>query len=378
MKRLLLYAIVLVIAASPVTAETRRENLDALNQKLAEESRQKESLERQAQEIGRELSDTKGKLVKIGASIQDNEKSLGIVERRVDELEEKEKTLSASLYQERKTIAELVLALERLRRVPPEVLIARPGAPLQTAQSAMLMKDIIPALYHKAELLRASLAELKVVSAELSEKKAKALVESKKLKKQRSELSVFADRREKLYASTEADLAERQENIKRISMQARNLGDLVAKLDKEERRWRHRPKSSHTASLPKPGSARLPVAGYVSVRYGEPDAFGAASKGLTIEAVDGALVVAPMGGVVRFAGTFMNYGQLVIVEHEKGFHSLIAGLKKIDTVVGQSVAPGEPLGLLGSPSNGNKPTLYYELRLNGQPVNPSQKFNDLG
>jgi hypothetical protein len=36
------------------------------------------------------------------------------------------------------------------------------------------------------------------------------------------------------------------------------------------------------------------------------------------------------------------------------------------------------IGLLGRASNGNKPSLYYELRLNGQPINPATKFSDLG
>jgi murein hydrolase activator len=85
-----------------------------------------------------------------------------------------------------------------------------------------------------------------------------------------------------------------------------------------------------------------------------------------------------MGGVVRYAGYFKNYGQIIIVEHQKDYHSLIAGLARIDTVVGQSVAAGEPVGVLAkSSSDGGKPTLYYELRLNGEPVNPARKFAGL-
>src|SRR5262249_39069692 len=128
-----------------------------------------------------------------------------------------------------------------------------------------------------------------------------------------------------------------------------------------------------------PGQPRLPVSGIIRTRYDEPDSFGAPSKGITIESRTGALVVAPMGGVVRFAGHFRNYGTIVIIEHQKGYHSLIAGLEKIDTVVGQSVSAGEALGRLHAASSpGEKPALYYELRLNGRPVNPAEKFADLG
>ena len=71
-------------------------------------------------------------------------------------------------------------------------------------------------------------------------------------------------------------------------------------------------------------------------------------------------------------------GNMVILEHKNGYHSLIAGLKKIDTVVGQTVSAGEPLGFLDRGGEGRKPSVYYELRRNGEPVNPALKFADLG
>jgi septal ring factor EnvC (AmiA/AmiB activator) len=81
---------------------------------------------------------------------------------------------------------------------------------------------------------------------------------------------------------------------------------------------------------------------------------------------------------VRYTGPFKNYGQLVIIEHQKGYHSLVAGLDRIDTVVGQSVSAGEPVGILGPAPDGGKPSVYYELRHKGQPVNPARFFAELG
>ncbi len=84
-----------------------------------------------------------------------------------------------------------------------------------------------------------------------------------------------------------------------------------------------------------------------------------------------------MGGEIRFAGTFKNFGNMIIIEHEGGYHSLVAGLARIDTVVGQKVAPGEPVGVLPSGNPENPAEVYYELRLNGRPVNPARKFAEL-
>jgi septal ring factor EnvC (AmiA/AmiB activator) len=354
------------------------DNLKAVKKNLATQEQQKKALQKQVETMESEVRETRGQLVEAAHSIQANERELKTLENRILSLETRKSALDKSLDNERKSTARLILALERLRRVPPEAMIARPGAPLQAAQSALLMKNIIPALYHQAETLREKLTELENISTDLKQKREAALKTTQQLMAEHRALSGLVEKREALFASATQDLEEQQENVRRISLEAQNLQDLVQRLDTDRRQARKDSAKSASLTLPNTGSARIPVTGAILIRYGEPDNFGAPSRGLTIEGRDQALVVAPMGGIVRFAGSFKNYGQMIIMEHENGYHSLIAGLQKIDTVVGQNVATGEPLGLLGRMSNGNKPTLYYELRLNGQPINPAVKFRDLG
>lgn len=120
-----------------------------------------------------------------------------------------------------------------------------------------------------------------------------------------------------------------------------------------------------------PAGERLPVGGRVTVRYGEADRYGATSRGVTIQARAGSTVVSPQAGTIVFAGPFRGYGQILIVEHSHGYHSLIAGFGRIDTAVGRRVATGEPIGLM--PADGS-PDLYFELRRHGQPINPQRGF----
>src|SRR3569833_1300345 len=122
--------------------------------------------------------------------------------------------------------------------------------------------------------------------------------------------------------------------------------------------------------MPQPGRPQLPVPGVILTGYGQTDPIGATSQGLTIKSNPRALVVAPMGGVMRFSGPFRNYGRLVILEHKDGYVSLIAGFETVDASIGQSLDAGEPIGKLPSASSrGDIPTLYYELRYKGRPVN---------
>ena len=113
----------------------------------------------------------------------------------------------------------------------------------------------------------------------------------------------------------------------------------------------------------------MPAVGRISGQYGEPLPTGTSRKGLDIETRPGAQVVAPYDGKVVFAGPFRAYGLLLIIEHSEGYHTLLAGLSRIDATVGQRLLSGEPVGIM-DPAADASPSLYVELRRNGQPINP--------
>ncbi len=365
-----------VHAAVPIKPQ-KKPDLPHLQQQLEKKKKEKARLERRIDDIETSLEDTRKHLITIGDKVQKNEKELQSLENRIEGLEIKQLTLQQKLKNDRQSISRLILALERIRRVPPEALIAKPDAPLKTAQSAMLMRNIIPAINQQAEALRTNLEDLENITTELQEKRSNALKTASTLKTEYSKMSSLVERREKLYASTHRDLEKEQQRAKQISRQAQNIKDLVKRLDTEKQRTASLGRAKKKKALPPVGNSRLPISGIIRIGYNDSDAFGAPSKGLSIEGLGGSLIVAPMGGTVRFAGQFKNYGNMMIVEHKNGYHSLIAGFEKIDTVVGQRVSAGEPLGYLHYAENNIKPALYYELRHNGKPINPAQKLGNL-
>jgi septal ring factor EnvC (AmiA/AmiB activator) len=128
-----------------------------------------------------------------------------------------------------------------------------------------------------------------------------------------------------------------------------------------------RPKSLRPFAAAR-GAMVMPVAGRLKLRYGENDEFGAPSKGIAVLAPAGGRVVAPFDGRIEFAGPFRGYGQILIIEHGDGYHSLLAGLERIDGVVGQWLVSGEPVGIM--PTGDREAALYLELRRHSQPINP--------
>lgn len=329
------------------------------------------------------LDDTKGKLVRLSGEVRANEKNLSRLENRIRALDAERAEIEQRLEHDRGGAAQLVLALERIRRIPPEAMLVRPGAPMDTARSAMLLHATLPRLYNRAESLRKDLGRLETVIGQVYADRAAAQDAAKKLETQRTEMAGLITERERLYARTEKDHKRKAAEIQEISARAKNLKDLVGKLEEKNRqeesaRRKNMPgvhKAAVPPKLPGTGPAQLPVSGTLLARYGEPDEIGAPAKGIRIAARPRALVVAPMGGIVQYAGPFRNYGQLVIIEHKKEYHSLVAGLDRIDTVVGRAVSSGEPIGLMGRSEEDSR--LYYELRYKGQPVDPARRFSGL-
>lgn len=94
--------------------------------------------------------------------------------------------------------------------------------------------------------------------------------------------------------------------------------------------------------------------------------------GCDIKARWGETVGASLGGVVQFVGWYHGYGNLVIVNHGGGVTTHYAHLSSFDVAVGQRVERGQIVGHAGSTGRATSAHLHYELRVDGNPVNPFQ------
>lgn len=376
------------MANKPPLPPKKTTSLESLKSELAARQEEKKRLAGQVEGAEKELKTTRKDLKETAALARENEQKLVTLEQRIAILSAEKQDLTTKLQSDYGSMADLIMALERLRRVPPEALIVRPGAPLQTAQTALLLQSILPAIDKRADELSAALKRLQTVSASLDADRAEVLKTKEALDKKYREIEALASTREKLYRDLNGDYRETAAAVERIGKQAQSMQELMARLAREQEAQRTAESVSRKSGvsrvsrtekdMPRPGHPRLPVAGVIMTGFGQKDLIGAVSEGITIEAQQGGLVLTPIGGIVRYAGSFKNYGKMIILQHKDGYHSLIAGLDRIDAAVGQSLEAGEPLGKLPSfSSRGGKPALYYELRHKGRPVNPSEKFADL-
>ena len=124
------------------------------------------------------------------------------------------------------------------------------------------------------------------------------------------------------------------------------------------------------------GRLQWPVRGTVVFRYGRgtDPVFGTPifRNGIYISTGAGATVRSIFDGKVIYANWFKGYGQLVIINHGGGYNSLYADLNEIFLKVGDIIVGRAPVGKAGESVMVNAPSLYFEIRYRGKPLDPMQ------
>jgi murein DD-endopeptidase MepM/ murein hydrolase activator NlpD len=111
-----------------------------------------------------------------------------------------------------------------------------------------------------------------------------------------------------------------------------------------------------------------PAAGPVTSTFGW--RWGRMHEGIDIAAPSGTPIRSAAGGTVIYAGWLGGYGNLVVVDHGGGVSTAYAHMSSIASGTGQGVVQGQVIGYVGSTGHSTGPHLHFEVRINGQAVDP--------
>jgi len=119
------------------------------------------------------------------------------------------------------------------------------------------------------------------------------------------------------------------------------------------------------------GKLGWPVDGRLVGDYGQPRGAGPVKwTGVMVEATAGTPVRAVYHGRVAFADWLQGLGLLLIVDHGGGYMSLYGHNEALLKESGDWVQPGETIAQVGDSGGQARPGVYFEIRYNGEPVNP--------
>ena len=348
-----------------------------LEKQAAESRARAAALAEKTAKMEKELAAKRESLTSAASQVKADEAALSHLEGEQTSLAKSVEQQSALLEIDKAKLARLTEGLVRLARIPPGGLLTAFDAPIDAARAEILLQSALTATSDAAKQTERELTQLGELDRQLDAKHREGEHQADVLKSRQAALTTLIDKREAVYQQTESDRQAEEEKARKIAEQAKDLRDLVARIEAQQKAdaeaARHKAHQKNTAPATPAGhytaAAGLPVSGEVKIRFGQNDGLGTTSHGITVSTRPGATVTAPAAGTVRFAGPFRSYREILILEHPGGYLSLIAGMSRVNAAVGTQVAAGEPIGTMDDRA-GASPELYYELRRNGQFVDP--------
>ncbi|MCP4393572.1 MAG: peptidoglycan DD-metalloendopeptidase family protein [Alphaproteobacteria bacterium] len=384
---------VLSFSASAGAVHVPSHELRKVEKAIKKEQGVQKAIFSKAQQIEKQMNEVRQKQVDAARKIHSFERKLTSLESSLEELEAKEKDLKGRLSHRDTQMLNVLASLQNLSLHPTEILIAQPTPPVDTLRSAILLKSAVPKLEDAAGKLKKNLSVYQSLRVTIKTKYQQVAETSKGLSVQHNEMERLFTQKAELKKQLDKKQQDSETKLRLLASKAENLKDLLARLEEDKRKRDKKMASLGGSHLPRPkplllnsrpqklsvvsevessfvdarGKLPFPVQGKVVVKYGDMTKSGTHSKGITLKSRAGAQVISPYDGVVLFAGPFKGYGKILIIKHDNDYHTLLAGLRDIDGQVGQSLLAGEPIGKM---SEDGRPSLYVELRKNGQPINP--------
>lgn len=406
--RALLLAVA-VLGASPLAAQSSREaerKLQKLRSELKGVAQERRNLEGQRGQASRQLREADEKVARTGRVLAQTETALQRETRAMNELQAKRDALQAGLEKQRAELASLLRAAYRIGNNAPLKLLLSQDRVADANRSLAYHRYLQRERAQRIQSLTADLTELQRVETEIVDRR-KALEGTRQQQKQQV-ATLADDRRER--AATVATLDERykdrSEREKALGQDAKALETLLANLraaaaraeaerraaarraaaekaaaDKADRaaaasgtrpppRATKTPPAVASAPPPKVGGLGWPLSGNLLARYGGKLPDGRTSSGVLIGAPAGSTITAVADGTVVFSDWMTGYGMILIVDHGNGYMSLYAHNDTLLRDAGATVKKGEAVAKVGNSGGQGVTALYFELRRNGQPVDP--------
>jgi septal ring factor EnvC (AmiA/AmiB activator) len=242
----------------------------------------------------------------------------------------------------------LLLATPDLRQLGQSTRIVAALAKLDRDRIATHAKTLaeLQSTRKTLETRQASLGKLRTAAE-------KAQAAAQRAAQSRASLISDIDRKRDLNAQLSGELQAAQQKLQAT------LRDLAAGATP--------PEAAQLPLRPFRGALEWPVDGAVMRRFGS----GSAANGVEIAASEGADVLAIHDGTVAFAGAFSGFGNLVIIDHGAQAFSLYGDLLDIGVKKGARIDRAQAVGTAGPIPSGSE-GIYFELRVDGHPVDPVQ------
>ncbi|NLC77687.1 MAG: peptidoglycan DD-metalloendopeptidase family protein [Clostridia bacterium] len=370
---LFLVLVFMSLVLVPVVYGSDEEELEGLRN-------QQQQVDRQIQEYREEIQTKNRELKTLSQQMEELDRNIAAVEKDLAHLQEQLTAAIARVEQVQQELNEAEAALQErtdiFRKRVVEIYHQGEVSYLEVLMESTSMTDFLVRKELLQKIAEHDLRLLDEIEAE------KAVIEDKK-----AQLEQERDRIRSVKEETETKknrLAQQQEEKSRLANALKTEKEAIERALKEEEEASRRLAAQIRAIQARMsgnrqfagGKLAWPTPGYSRIT----DDYGMRlhpilkqnrmHTGIDIAAPMGAKVVAGDNGEVILAQPFGAYGNTVIIDHGSDISTMYAHLSSISVKVGDEVLRGDQIGKVGSTGLSTGPHLHFEVRENGEPVNP--------
>ena len=317
-----------------------------------------------------ELEKTNSELLGAEKELRKQKELLGKTDREIAALRAEISILEARISSRKEWMRRKLRAVHRYGNMGDTLLLLSSAS--DTGQLMRRIEYLRRLASYERKLIegfRADLGALQERRASYDDLYSKLKKEEASVKKTASSLAEKKDKKERMLASVKKEKDSYQKLIREMEDASRKLIEIIRRSEEEE-------VAAGVGFRGRKSKLDWPVSGRLAVPYGkQKDPRWSATvfrNGIYITTAAGAQVRPVFGGKVVFAEWFKGYGQLVIVNHGDGYHSLYANLSEIFLGVGDIINKDTVIGRVGESVMLSSPSLYFEIRYKGKPLDPTQ------
>ena len=380
-RRFLLYLVVIVVAvaAAPPTAGV---DIDSEREKLEENRGQQDKTKAELEQA--RITDEQ-----LAAALDTANRKVAGQQAVVDAAAQRVKDAIFRVTQTEAKITETQATIvERTREVESRAVRAYKNSDGHSIDAIFGARDVNQAV-NRAEMLqklfvrdREILERLRVLRSDLEELKreleaARAAAERAKVDADEELVRLEGLRVEaaRAKAAVDARIAHLDAELRALQAEDARIQAAIKKFEEEEAARQRAalaaagtPGGDFFVGNPSQAGFVSPTSGILTSPFGM--RWGRLHAGIDIANSVGTPIVAAKGGVVIAAERYGGYGNAVLLSHGGGLATLYGHMSSLAVRGGQSVGQGQFLGAMGSTGNSTGPHLHFEIRVNGNPVNP--------
>jgi septal ring factor EnvC (AmiA/AmiB activator) len=383
MRALIPLALIAVVVAIAGAAQASRgsdaEALAEARREAAEATQHYQALDQEARRATNDADRARAASEALAARIEAAEADLTAAERRIALIAAFQAGQRARLAERQGPIVRLTAALETMTRRPAALALVQPGSVRDAVHVRSLLAAALPEIRRRTAALREE-SQRSALLRRQSELARQGLIDSREALRQRRIALAGFEAAQRGRSQQLSGLALSQSDRALVyGEQAQVLAGDIGTRDYQNRLSARLARLPGPLPRPDPGGATavtddenlpysLPVQGRIVTGVGEISDGGVHARGLTFETEAEAPVVAPAAGRVVYAAGFRGYGTVVIIDHGRGWMTVLTDLGGASVHIGQNVARGEAIGRAGP----GTPRVTVELRRNGRPLPVAQ------